>query len=125
VDAAYRILAGMRQEVQRGVENYTAAAQWADMHGGLTGTLDADGRTFEQATQGRYANAGADPMAEVAPTAPPPPATRRTATLPPPRDLAEGTRARDSRTGREFIIRNGAWAPVSGGDRRGVLRDSN
>ena len=48
VDAAYRILEQMEQEVTRGVDNYTAAVQWTDRHEGLTGTMDPQGRTFEQ-----------------------------------------------------------------------------
>lgn len=39
-----------------------------------------------------------------------PPAPPRTAeTLPPPRGLAEGTKATDTQTGRQFVIRSGQW----------------
>lgn len=70
VDAAYRIVSGMRQDIQRGVGNYTAAARWADEHNGLTGTLDDQGRTFEQ-VQYENMQQSAAPQAPVASPAAP------------------------------------------------------
>jgi len=107
VDAAYRIIDGMEREVSRGISSYNAAAQWADRYEGLTGTLDEQGRTFEQ-TQFDAEQPG--PGQPPAPTAPP--AVTRTDTLPPARDLEDGTRAVDSRTGRTFVVRNGQWRPI-------------
>lgn len=109
IDAAYRVFDTMEREISAGVNGYTAAAQWADTYGGLTGTLDAQGRTFEQV---QLANATAPPRAPASPDQSAQ-APLLTQSLPPPRGLQEGTRARDSQSGREFIVRNGAWQPVT------------
>lgn len=106
VDAAYRIIDGMEREVSRGISSYNAAAQWADRYGGLTGTLDEQGRTFEQTQfDAEQPGPGQAPPA-------PPPAIRRTDTLEPAAGLEDGTRATDLSTGRRFIVRNGQWRPV-------------
>ena len=118
IDAAYRILDNMEREVARGVDNYTAAAQWTDRHGGLTGTLDDQGRTFEQA----YASRVAQSPAPEQPTAP---QITTSQTLPPARGLEDGTRARDSRSGREFVVRGGVWQAVTRATPSGEARRLN
>lgn len=111
VDSFYSILSGMEQDVTRGVNNYNAAVQWADRYNGLTGTLDPQGRTFEQSQYQAMSNA---PSPQQSPGQQPAtaPQTMRTNTLPSPRGLQEGTRAHDSQTNRDFVIRNGQWALV-------------
>lgn len=107
VDAAFRIVSGMEREVGRGVASYNAAARWADRYDGLTGTLDEQGRTFEQTQFDAAEQPGPGQ-----PPSTPPPAVRRTDTLPPAAGLEDGTTATDSSTGRRFIVRNGQWRPV-------------
>lgn len=111
VDAAYRILQSMRQGVERGVHNYTAAAQWTDEHGGLTGTLDSQGRTFEQVYgEGLMRSLGSEQSrAGLSQSAPAGESQgQRFDAL--PTGQPEGATAIDHRTGREFVFRNGAWA---------------